>query len=304
MEKMSRLGIGTIPISGGWKDVSDTESIEMIQYAIDAGINWIDTAPIYGLGRAETVVSKAIKGRREKVFIATKCGLYVDSDKRLVKCLNPSFIIQEIDNSLLRLGIDFIDLYQCHWPDSEVPFEETFEILEKLQSQGKIRKIGICNYDVNMIKSFKNRCSKIFSLQHPYNLFRCNDAEVLFSYCQKNNIHILSYSPLCSGLLSNGFKLQNLSPTDWRLSKKQWFSDYAIKKVMPFIKNLSELAAGADLTLSQLALGWVLANNKISFTIIGARNRNQLEELLSFNPNIVQELLPQIQKIMNQYEEL
>src|SRR6202790_3304248 len=201
--KVSRVAIGTWAIGGWmWGGTDEAESVSTIEAALEHGINLIDTAPVYGFGRSEEIVGKAIAegGLRSKVLIATKAGLDW-KDGRVFRNASRARILQEVEDSLRRLRTDYIDIYQVHWPDPLVPIEETAEAMHALFKQGKIRAIGVSNFSVDQMKHFR-RVAPLHVLQAPYNLFERGIEANLLPYCRKNKIATLGYGALCRGLLS------------------------------------------------------------------------------------------------------
>src|ERR1700676_790631 len=201
--KVSRVAIGTWAIGGGrWGGTDEAQSVSTIRAALEHGINIIDTAPVYGFGRSEEIVGKAIAeaNLRSRVLIATKGGLEWQ-DGKVFRNASRARILQEIEDSLRRLRTDYIDIYQIHWPDPLVPIEETAEAMHALFKQGKIRAIGVSNFSVDQMKHFR-RVAPLHVLQAPYNLFERGIEADLLPYCRKNNIATLGYGALCRGLLS------------------------------------------------------------------------------------------------------
>ncbi|KAA3662679.1 MAG: aldo/keto reductase, partial [Calditrichaeota bacterium] len=217
--ELSVLGLGTWAIGGpwqwGWGPQDDRDSILAIRASLDGGINWLDTAPVYGFGHSEEIVGKAVKDIRKEVFIATKCGLVWDDQKKVRRHLSAESIRVEVEASLKRLQTDYIDLYQHHWMDDNTSVNESWGELVKLRDEGKIRFIGVCNYDVANL----NKCLKLApvdSLQPPYSLLDREIEKELLPWCVKNTAGVLAYSPLQNGLLTGRFKLENLAKDDWR----------------------------------------------------------------------------------------
>ena len=218
---LSRIGIGTWSLAGrwemGWGAQGEKQSIETLLAAFEAGINWVDTAPIYGHGKAESIVAKALSEWGKKIYLSTKCGLF----KGPRFDLSYESIAKELAGSLKRLKLDYIDLYQIHWPRPDAKLEEAFETLVGLKEQGLIKAIGASNFSIEDLRRV-SKIEKPVSLQLPYNLLVANTTEDRLSWCQKNSIASLVYSPLYSGILSEKFSL------DWLngLSKKDWRKRY------------------------------------------------------------------------------
>jgi len=278
--EITEIGFGAWAIGGaweyGWGEVNDDVSIKAIHQALDSGINWIDTAAVYGLGHSEEVVGKALKGRRDEIFLATKCGLIWDSLGRLQRNLHPRSMRKEIEASLRRLKVDYIDLYQFHWPDKAHPVEKSWEEMVKFKEEGKIRYLGVSNFDVKMMQ----RCQKIYpidSLQPPYSLLeREIEAEIL-PFCQENGIGVISYSPMQSGLLSGKFDISRLASDDWR-RKSPSFWQPKLDNILDFVEELRTIVNSYQKTVGQLAIAWVLQQAGITSAIVGARNEQQVIE--------------------------
>lgn len=274
------VGFGAWAIGGpwqfGWGNVDDDESTKAIHAALDNGINWIDTAAVYGFGHSEEIVGKALKGIREKVFIATKCGLVNDGSGNAVNNLEPKSIRREIEGSLKRLQTDYVDLYQIHKPDPKVPVEDSWGTMVELKKEGKAKYIGVSTYDVSLLE----RCMKVEqvqSLQPPYSMLKRDyDAEIL-PYCLKNDIGVVAYSPMQAGLLTGKFDLTKLAEDDWR-RKAKMFSEPFLTNALNFVEKLRPIAERYNKSVGNLAVAWVLKNPAVTSAIVGARNVRQTLE--------------------------
>ncbi len=279
---LTEIGLGTWAIGGpwdwGWGPQDDRDSIRTILRALELGINWIDTAAVYGLGHAEEVVARALKGRRSEVFIATKCGLVWDDRGNVVRNNRPESIMRECEASLRRLNTDYIDLYQIHWPDANTPVEESWEAMIRLQEQGKVRYIGVSNFDVPLLE----RCEALHhvnSLQPPYNLLNRKVEKNILPWCQQHGVGVVAYSPMQSGLLTGRFDKSRLAPDDWR-HKSPYFKEPQLSKNLQFVEKLKPIAARYDKTVAQLAISWVLMHPAVTSAIVGARRPEQIEEIV------------------------
>lgn len=277
---LTEIGFGAWAIGGhwefGWGTVNDRDSIAAIQFAIDNGIGWIDTAAIYGLGHSEDVVGKALEGKRDKIFLATKCGMIWDDQRRVKINASSKSIKNEIDNSLKRLNTDHVDLYQIHWPDPETDVEESWEALVRIKEEGKARYIGVCNYDVPLL----SRCMKIFpvqSLQPPYSILRRQVENEILPYCAQQKIGVVAYSPMQAGILSGKFDMSKLANDDWRRSNK-FYQEPRLSAYLVFVEKLRPIAAKYNKTVGQIAIAWVLGNSAITSAIVGARFSSQVKE--------------------------
>lgn len=282
---LSVIGLGAWAIGGGgysygWGQQDDNESIATIRTALEEGVNWIDTAPVYGLGRSEKVVGRAIEGLRDKVVVATKCGLLWDKKGDIYGHLKKETIRQEVENSLKRLNIDIIDLYQIHWPDPDEDIEEAWSTVADLVKEGKIRYGGVSNFSVGQLKRIQP-IHPVASLQPPYNMIRRGVEKELLQYCKNNNIGIIIYSPLASGLLTGKFtkeNVKNLPEDDWRKTKDTDFQEPVLSTNLDLIEGLRRIAQKNNRTVAQLAIAWTLKRLEVTAAIVGARHPAQIKE--------------------------
>ncbi len=278
--KPTRLALGAWSIGGWmWGGSDEKKSVETVIKALDKGVNIIDTAPVYGFGKSEKIVAKALKevGDRDKIFIATKLGLKWKGEK-ISRDSSKERITKEIDDSLARLETDYIDLYQVHWPDENVPFEETAETLEELKRQGKIRAIGVSNYSPAQMDEFR-KTAKLDSCQPPLNLFERETEKEILPYCKKNNIKTLAYGSICRGLLSGKmtkdrvFRFGDLRRADPK------FQPGTIEKYLKAVDKLDEFAKeNFGKQVIHLALRWIL-DKGTDIALLGARKPEQLEPI-------------------------
>ncbi len=303
--ELTVIGFGAWAIGGpwewGWGKVDDSESVRAIEVALDNGINWIDTAAVYGFGHSEKVVAKAVKGKRDKVFIATKCGLVNDGTGHAANNNKPESIRKEVEDSLRRLETDYIDLYQIHWPDPETPVEDSWQEMVKLKKEGKVKYIGVSNFDVSLLE----RCmsiEQVQSLQPPYSMIRREYEKEVLPYCLKNEIGVVAYSPMQAGLLTGKFDKNKLQPDDWRL-KGNYFQEPLLSKALAVVERLKPIAARQNKTVGQMAIAWVLKNPSITSAIVGARNEKQvLENIKAAEYIMTNEEYNEIEKILTEYE--
>ena len=277
--ELTIIGFGAWAIGGdgwqfSWGPQDDAESMATIRRALDLGINWIDTAPAYGLGRSEEVVGRAIKGRRDEVIIATKCGMDWDDQGTVRRDSRPSRIRREVEDSLRRLDVDVIDLYQIHWPDPHTPLEESWGTMADLIYEGKVRAIGVSNFTVPQLQRAM-RVAPVASLQPPYNLMNRDVEADLLPFCRENNIGVVAYSPMQSGLLTGRFDPARLTEDDWRLRD---FSEADFARARMLSSQLSPLAEEHGYSMAQLAVAWVNAQAGLTASIVGARRPDQIEE--------------------------
>jgi aryl-alcohol dehydrogenase-like predicted oxidoreductase len=283
--RLTPIGLGTWAMGGGdwkfgWGPQDDKESIAAIHAALDAGVNWIDTAAIYGHGRSEQIVGEAIRGRRDSVLVATKCGRVWEGDSREIgKSLTRESILREVDASLRRLGIDVIDLYQIHWPEPDEQVEEGWATVADLVKAGKVRFAGVCNFNLSQLKRAQ-AIHPITSLQPPYSMLKREIEDEIVPWCRANGVGILAYSPMQAGLLTGAFtsaRVASLSPQDWR-SRHPLFTEPQLSVNLRFVDRLRTIATKMGISVSQLALAWVLRLPEITSAIAGARNASQIQE--------------------------
>ena len=281
--EVSVIGYGAWGIGGApfWKNEGDKKSIDSIKASFDQGINVFDTAPVYGFGHSEELIGKALKPVREKVIIATKCGLRWDKESlsALRKDASRKSILEEIDQSLKRLGTDWIDIYQVHWPDVETSHQETMEALLEIQEQGKICSIGVSNYSAAQIKAC-SQYAKIISLQPEYSLLAREIEKETAPLCIENNIGIIAYSPLSSGVLTGKYD-KNTKFKDWRgKGIIGTFAGEGYTKNISKVDMLKVIALEEGKTCGQVAINWVLRQPGLTTALVGVKNPVQMEENL------------------------
>lgn len=294
----SAIALGAWAIGGWmWGSQDDAESIRSIRSAIDAGINFIDTAPIYGFGRSEEVVGKAIKGRRNEVVVATKCGLlWEDQEPRrgqyhfscdelgitspdastysVYRYLGPESVRVEVEASLRRLGIDTIDLYQTHWQEDTTPRSETMETLLRLKEEGKIRAIGVSNASVDRMREY-SAAGLLDADQELYSMLdRGPDLEQL-PYCRENGMAFLAYSPLANGLLTGKIGPDRVFEVGDLRTQRPRFSQQNRMRVQAFLDTITPIAEERKASLSQIVLAWTIAQPGVSHALVGIRTVDQ-----------------------------
>jgi aryl-alcohol dehydrogenase-like predicted oxidoreductase len=283
---LTPIGYGAWAIGGGnwefaWGSQDDDESVRTIERAIDSGINWIDTAAVYGLGHSEEVVAKALKNLSSKPYVFTKCSMRWDNERKIYRSLKASSIQEELENSLRRLKLDVIDLYQIHWPDPQDEIEEGWEALAKLKEQGKIRFIGVSNFNVEQMKRAQ-KIAPITSLQPPYSLLnRRIEAEIL-PYCQENKIGVINYSPMVSGLLTGKMtaeRIAEMPADDWR-KRSANFIEPRLSRNLKLVEILREIGKQHGVDPGVVAIAWTLRHSAITAAIVGARRPDQVDGVL------------------------
>jgi aryl-alcohol dehydrogenase-like predicted oxidoreductase len=281
--ELTVVGLGTWAMGGpweyGWGPQDENEAVAAILKAIDLGINWIDTAAIYGCGHSEELLGMALKKTKIKPIIATKCSLLWNDKKEKVSCLKADSIRKECEDSLKRLGIDTIDLYQMHWPEPEKDIEEGWEEMARLQKQGKVRYIGVSNFNASQLDRIR-KIAPVASLQPPYNMNNRGVEKDLLGYCAKNHLGVVTYSPMQRGLLTGKFSkkyLATLAPDDHRL-KSGDYQEPEFSATLALVDKLRPIAERNKRTLAQLAIAWVLRRPEVTSAIVGARKPSQIAE--------------------------
>ncbi len=278
---VSVIGFGAWGIGGSpfWSNEGDVVSERAIMKAYDLGVNFFDTAPVYGFGHSEELIGKTLKPFRDNVIYATKCGLRWEKQSlgSITKNARRKSILEEIDQSLKRLNTDHIDLYQVHWPDVETPQDETMETLLKIQEQGKIKVIGVSNYSVDQMKTIM-KSGRIESLQPDYSLLNRSVEKDIVPYCSENNIGIIAYSPLASGLLTGKYG-KHTKFSDWRgKGIIGCFSGPLFERNMEKIDKLKVMGNSIGKTCGQMAINWLLAQPGLTTALLGVKNEQQVEE--------------------------
>ena len=260
-----------------WGYVDDRESIAAIHQAIDLGVNLIDTAPIYGLGHSEEIVGKAIQGRRHEVLVATKCGLLfpLSKDQLPPRCLSRESIFRECEQSLRRLRLDVIDLYQCHWPDPQIPIRETMEALTTLLRQQKIRAIGLSNFSCEEIAAARE-FGPVHCLQLPFSMLQRRAADDLLPFCVEHKMATIAYSPLSKGLLTGKFQPGD-RPGGIRARDPDFLGE-RFRRNLRIVDALRPIAAEYGKTVTQLVINWTAASPGVTAPLVGAKRPSQVVE--------------------------
>lgn len=284
--ELSVIGFGSWALGGSgwrysWGPQDDEDSIKAIHRAMDLGVNWIDTAAVYGLGHSEEIVGKAIKGLSNRPIIATKCSRVWDEDGNIRGNLTRESIRREVEASLKRLQVDVIDLYQIHWPDPEEYIEEGWSAMAELVKEGKVRYIGVSNFNVEQMKRIE-KIHPIASLQPPYSMLRRGIEEEILPYCKEKNIGVVVYSPMQKGILTgkyNAETVKNLAPEDHRRNDPM-FKEPQLSINVELVEKLKGLSEKYGKTPGQLAIAWVLRRPEVTSAIVGIRKPSQIEELI------------------------
>jgi aryl-alcohol dehydrogenase-like predicted oxidoreductase len=281
------LGFGAWAIGGsgwafGWGSQDDRESIAAIREAIDLGINWIDTAAIYGLGHSEEVVAAALEGVQNRPYVFTKCERVWNERGEIGKSLKADSIRRECEASLKRLRVDVIDLYQIHWPEPAEDVEEGWETLNRLKTEGKVRWIGVSNFDAAQLAR-ASTIAPVASLQPPYSMLRRDIEESILPYCLAHGIGTIVYSPMQSGLLTGSWsqeRMAALPADDWRKEKNRHFQPPLFERNLQLVEVLRTIAARHGATPGQVAIAWTLRHPAVTAAIVGARKPGQLRDLV------------------------
>jgi len=277
-------GFGAWAIGGGgwtfgWGSQDDEQSIAAIHRALDLGINWIDTAAVYGLGHSEEVVAKALKGRSSRPYVFTKCSLVWDEQGKISNSLKADSIRQEAENSLRRLGVDVIDLYQIHWPNPEADIEEGWRTMAELKAEGKVRYIGVSNFNVEQMRRVQ-AIAPIDSLQPPYSLVRPEAGDEILPFCRQQSIGVIVYAPMMSGLLTGKMtreRIANMEQDDWRRRSPE-FQELRLSRNLVLVEKLREIGNRHGVTPGVVAIAWTLRNPAVTGAIVGGRRPEQVEE--------------------------
>jgi aryl-alcohol dehydrogenase-like predicted oxidoreductase len=302
--QLTTIGLGTWAMGGpwqyGWGPQDDDEAVASVVAALDQGINWIDTAPAYGLGHSEELVGRALKQTVHKPYIATKCGLLWNDKREKVSCLDPASIRRECHASLERLGIETIDLYQMHWPDPDAGIEAAWEEMAKLRDEGKVRYIGASNYSVAQLERIA-RIAPVASLQPPYSMLNRNVENELLAYCAEHQIGVVAYSPMARGLLTGKFsheRLGTLAPDDHRLRDPS-FQEPQFSATLALVEQLQQIARRNGRTCAQMAISWVLRRPEVTAAIVGARRPDQIVETAAAGDwNLSDEDIAEIEQLL------
>jgi aryl-alcohol dehydrogenase-like predicted oxidoreductase len=282
------VGFGAWAIGGGgweysWGPQNDTESIAAIHKALELGVNWIDTAAVYGLGHSEKIVSRAVKEWRGKQpYVFTKCVMRWDAAGKITPNHSAASIRRECEDSLRRLQVDAIDLYQIHWPpqDNGPGLEEAWQTVAALQQEGKVRWIGVSNFDAAQLKR-AGKIAPVTSLQPPYSILRRKIEEETLPYCENQGIGVIVYSPMFSGMLTGGMTRERAAalPADDHRKRNPEFREPRLSKNLELAEKLKENGARHGHTAGEVAIAWTLRNPAVAGAIVGARSAKQSGEV-------------------------
>jgi len=284
--QITPIGIGAWAMGGGewafaWGKQDDDASIAAIHTALDAGVNWIDTAAVYGLGHSEEVVGRAISGRSDRPYVFTKCSLVWNEQGEIGHSLKVASVRRELEASLRRLKLDVIDLYQIHWPDPEPDIEEGWKTLAELQKEGKIRYIGVSNFNVAQMKRIE-KIAPITSLQPNYNIVTRDIERETLPFCRDRNIGVIVYSPMKSGLLTGKMTRERIAslPRDDFRPRTPSFQEPLLSRNLGLVEVLRAIAKRHDRTPGELAIAWTLRDPVVTGAIVGMRSAEQAKQIV------------------------
>jgi aryl-alcohol dehydrogenase-like predicted oxidoreductase len=283
---ITAIGIGAWAIGGaGWNGSmgpqNDSDSIPAIHAALDHGLNWIDTAALYGLGHSEEMVARAIRGRATRPYVFTKCERVWDKDRNIGASLKAESVRRECEDSLRRLKIEAIDLYQIHWPEPDQDIEEGWTELARLKEQGKVRWIGVSNFSVEQMKRAQ-AIAPITSLQPPYAVVRREIEQEILPFCKSQNIGVIVYSPMYAGLLTGAMtreRVANFLPEDWRRNLPG-FKEPALSHNLRLVEHLREIGRRHGRSAGEVAIAWTLNHPAVTGAIVGFRSVQQVEGII------------------------
>lgn len=284
--QITPLGFGSWAIGGGdwefgWGPQDERQAIDAVRRAIELGINWIDTAAVYGLGRSEELVAQALQGISPRPYIFTKCSMRWNEERTIYRSLKAESVRAECEASLKRLKVDTIDLYQIHWPNPEDEIEEGWEEMARLKEEGKVRYIGVSNFTVQQMER-AHRIAPISSLQPPYSLIRRQIEGEILSFCRTYHIGIIAYSPMASGLLTGAMtreRIDSLPSNDWRTRNKE-FQEPLLSRNLALVELLQQIGQRHGRSAGEVAIAWTLRDPVVTGAIVGARSPHQADGII------------------------
>ena len=286
--EITPIGFGAWAIGGGgwaaaWGPQDDDEAVGAIRRAVELGVNWVDTAAVYGLGHSEELVAQALKSvpESERPYVFTKCSLVWDGEGDISNVLEKDSVKRECEESLRRLQTDVIDLYQIHWPLPDEYIEEGWEALAELKDEGKVRHIGVSNFDVSQMERI-GEIAPVETLQPPYNMLNRGVEEEILPYCGENDIGVIVYSPMRSGLLTGRMtpeRVANLPSDDWRRNAQD-FQEPRLSRNLELVELLEEIGADHGLSPGEVAIAWTLRQPAVTAAIVGGRRPDQVEGII------------------------
>jgi aryl-alcohol dehydrogenase-like predicted oxidoreductase len=286
--EITPIGFGAWAIGGGgwaaaWGPQDDDEAVGAIRRAVELGVNWVDTAAVYGLGHSEELVAQALKSvpESERPYVFTKCSLVWDGEGDISNVLEKDSVKRECEESLRRLQTDVIDLYQIHWPRPDEYIEEGWEAMAELKDEGKVRHIGVSNFDVSQMERI-GEIAPVETLQPPYNMLNRGVEEEILPYCGENDIGVIVYSPMRSGLLTGKMtpeRVANLPSDDWRRNAQD-FQEPRLSRNLELVELLEEIGADHGLSPGEVAIAWTLRQPAVTAAIVGGRRPDQVDGII------------------------
>ena len=286
--EITPIGFGAWAIGGGgwaaaWGPQDDDEAVGAIRRAVELGVNWVDTAAVYGLGHSEELVAQALKSvpESERPYVFTKCSLVWDENSEVHNVLKKDSVKRECEESLRRLQTDVIDLYQIHWPRPDEYIEEGWEAMAELKDEGKVRHIGVSNFDVSQMERI-GEIAPVETLQPPYNMLNRSVEEEILPYCGENDIGVIVYSPMRSGLLTGKMtpeRVANLPSDDWRRNAQD-FQEPRLSRNLELVELLEEIGADHGLSPGEVAIAWTLRQPAVTAAIVGGRRPDQVDGII------------------------
>jgi aryl-alcohol dehydrogenase-like predicted oxidoreductase len=284
--QITPLGVGAWAMGGSgwafaWGPQDDADSIAAIHAALDRGVNWIDTAAVYGLGHSENVVGRALKGRSRRPYVFTKCGLVWNDNREISRTLRGESIRRECEDSLRRLAVDVIDLYQIHWPDPDPEVEEGWSTLAQLKKEGKIRWIGVSNFNTSQLARAQ-AIAPITSLQPPYSILAPDIEADTLPYCGRHNIGVIVYSPMKSGMLTGAMTRERIAamPDDDFRKRTPNFKEPLLTRNLALVERLRDIGNRHGRSPGEVALAWALRRPEVTGAIVGVRSAKQVEGVI------------------------
>ena len=305
--EITRIGFGSWAIGGGgwraaWGPQDDDEAVGAIRRAVELGMNWIDTAAVYGLGHSEELVARALKGVSERPYVFTKCSQVWDESGNISNNLKRDSVKRECEESLSRLQVEAIDLYQIHWPRPDEDIEEGWEAMAELKEEGKVRHIGVSNFDVEQMERIRE-IAPVETLQPPYNMLKRGIEDEILPYCQENDIGVIAYSPMRSGLLTGKMspeRVANLPADDWRRNSSD-FQEPRLSRNLELVSLLEEIGVEHGRSPGEVAIAWTLRHQAVTAAIVGGRRPDQVDGIIgAAELRLSEDELDRIQSFLNE----
>ena len=305
--EITRIGFGSWAIGGGgwraaWGPQDDDEAVGAIRRAVELGMNWIDTAAVYGLGHSEELVARTLKGVSERPYVFTKCSQVWDESGNISNNLKKDSVKRECEESLSRLQVEAIDLYQIHWPRPDEDIEEGWEAMAELKEEGKVRHIGVSNFDVEQMERIRE-IAPVETLQPPYNMLKRGIEDEILPYCQENDIGVIAYSPMRSGLLTGKMspeRVANLPADDWRRNSSD-FQEPRLSRNLELVSLLEEIGVEHGRSPGEVAIAWTLRHQAVTAAIVGGRRPDQVDGIIgAAELRLSEDELDRIQSFLNE----